>query len=199
MNQKETSEGFSQLFLTPDRKVPLTPPIPPIETNISTEFKTPKQRTPRNTPHSNSTGLSALRSSKTGTPVPFSPERMEEFRPKPLRRITTNVLGFTFVLAILFAIYYGATMYNNLKSYPFAPYCDSEDIYEQPTNCIRCPNFGYCAEGKLLICQEPYILEGGICIKNNPSVKLNEKIANYISYKLMIRAGEKKVFFNFSR
>eukprot|EP01080_Neovahlkampfia_damariscottae_P001833 gene1833-975_t len=195
---QKLGEGFSTGFDTPSKgnskptkKDTYTKNDTTTDLNQSSittnEFKTPKQRTPRSSPMSSAL---SLRSSKSGSAVPLSPARIEELKPKPLRKIATNFFGIIIFLAILFATYYGYTNYQNQVSYPALPYCDSEDFYQKQYPCIACPKFGYCSEGRVLLCEKPHILEGGVCVKNSASVKLNVKIAGFMSDKLQSKAGE---------
>ena len=199
---QKLGEGFSNNFDTPTKrnKIEKKQEIETVESlNQSiisnNEFKTPKQ-SPKRTPGSSS--VMSLRSNISGSSVPFSPERVEELKPKPLRKIATNFFGIFIVLGILYGIYTAVIMYTSRTSYPMLPYCDSEDFYQQTTTCIDCPMYGYCSGGRLLLCEEPYILEGGTCIKNDPNIKMSVKIADFISYQLASKAGMIEfIIFNF--
>ena len=108
--------------------------------------------------------------------LPLSTSRIEELEYYPVKTFINNTLKIIIWLFIALTIYY-CINYKNEKKVQLLRngklFCDSEqsstiENYLQTNYCVPCPEYGYCAKGKLILCSPEHQMNtiSPVCIRN---------------------------------
>ncbi|EFC47001.1 hypothetical protein NAEGRDRAFT_57439 [Naegleria gruberi] len=119
-------------------------------------------------------------SNRAPPPTPLSPTDstlVQDIRPSEidqeqntLGKVLTSILMASIWALFFFCVY----LFLFGQRDPHLPYggryCQSEDglLQLKPRdNCLPCPENGYCSDGRLVLCQKPYVIKNAVCVEDS--------------------------------
>ena len=123
-----------------------------------------------------------------------------------------SLVGLMWIILIIasYLVIFGSVYDPSVPRGP--PYCDTEVDgtllktnsssstvttqgllgFTRTTDCQPCPTHGYCAQGRLLKCEDPFIIKNAICVKNEKVVNAAMKMISFMQQELSDLAGKKE-------
>jgi len=123
-----------------------------------------------------------------------------------------SLVGLMWIILIIasYLVIFGSVYDPSVPRGP--PYCDTEVDgtllktnsssstvttqgllgFTRTTDCQPCPTHGYCAQGRLLKCEDPFVIKNAICVKNEKVVNAAMKMISFMQQELSDLAGKKE-------
>lgn len=102
------------------------------------------------------------------------------------------------ILILIFIIASGSIIYQMKKfnttsikvnESPLPQFCDTERPKLVSENCIPCPEYGLCSEGKLIACELGFIIRDNLCIEDEEIINEAYQFIEYLKPILSLNRG----------
>ncbi|KAG2388302.1 hypothetical protein C9374_000466 [Naegleria lovaniensis] len=140
-------------------------------------------------------------SSRISVSSPFVHDNAEGVDPRPSEVESSSsvrqVLLSTFMLLVWSVLFFCIYLFFFGQRDPHLPYggvyCNSEDgllRLKPEEGCLPCPDYGYCIGGRLLKCDDGYIMKNAVCVKDERIPLASIQLINDLQAELSSLAGK---------
>ncbi|KAF0976927.1 hypothetical protein FDP41_004222 [Naegleria fowleri] len=140
-------------------------------------------------------------SSRISVSSPFVHDNAEGVDPRPSEVESSSsgrqILLSTFMLLVWAVLFFCVYLFFFGQRDPHLPYggvyCNSEDgllRLKPEEGCLPCPDFGYCLGGRLIKCDEGYIMKNAVCVKDERIPLASIQFINDLQAELSSLAGK---------